>query len=58
MRAYKRTLLSWGIMGEVDDIESYLLHGKYPRDIYTEGEKASLQRKCRDNKIEAGILRT
>ena len=50
--------LSWGIIGEVDDVENYLLHGKYPEG-YTKGEQAHLRRKCRDNfKIGAGILRT
>ena len=45
-------------MGEFDDVENYLLHGKYPEG-YAKGEKANLLRKCRDNfKIEAGILRT
>ena len=43
-------------MGEFDDIENYLLCGKHPEG-YTKGEKANLQRKCRNNfKVEAGIL--
>ena len=43
-------------MDEFDDIENYLLRGKYPEG-YSKGEKANLRRKCRNNfKIEAGIL--
>ena len=39
-----------------DDVENYLLRGKY-LEGYTKGEKANLRRKCRNNfKIEAGIL--
>ena len=29
-------------MGEFDDVENYLLHGKYPEG-YAKGEKANLQ---------------
>ena len=43
-------------MGEFDDVESYLLHGKYPEEC-TKGEKVNLRRKCRNNfKIEAKML--
>ena len=31
-RAYNRTLLSWGSMGEFDDVENYFL-----RDLYLSG---------------------
>ena len=49
---------SWGNMGEFDDVENYLLYGKYPEE-YTKGKKANLRRKCGDNfKLEAGIHRT
>ena len=43
-------------MGEFDEVENYLLRGKYPEG-YTKGKKANLRRKCRNNfKIEGGIL--
>ena len=45
-------------MGEFDDVENYLLCGKYPEE-YTKGKKVNLRRKCGDNfKLEAGIHRT
>ena len=35
---------AWGSMGEFDDVENYLLHGKYPEG-YTKAKKANLRRK-------------
>ena len=40
------TLLSWGSMGNFDDIENYLLCKKYPEE-YTKDEKAETTSKLR-----------
>ena len=34
---------AWGSMGEFDDVENYLLHGKYPEG-YTKGKSKSAKK--------------
>ena len=42
-------------MEQLKNIEQYLLRGEYPTG-YTKADKANLRRKCRNFKLEEGIL--